>query len=67
LQERSIVAVYFFREMFPNIPPVVGVRADYLSVYWAVMVAAITACTVAVVWIRDIYRSKEAQKLGEGA
>jgi hypothetical protein len=39
-----IVAVYSFREMFPNIPPFVEVWVDDLSFYWAVPIAAITAC-----------------------
>lgn len=61
-----IVAVYFFRQMFPEIPPFLGVFSDFISIFWAILVAAGIAMVVAVKWLIGIFKNKddEADSIG---
>jgi uncharacterized protein DUF4436 len=54
-----IVAVYFFRQMFPEIPPFLGVYSDFLSIFWAILVAAGIAIVVAVKWLMGVFKNKD--------
>ena len=61
-----IVAMYFFREMFPDIPPFLGVLSDYMSVFWAILVAAVIANIVAIKWLIALFKNEngEADSVG---
>jgi hypothetical protein len=61
-----IVAMFFFREMFPNIPSFLGVFSDYLSIFWAILVAAGIANVVAIKWLIEVFKNedKEADSIG---
>ena len=50
-----ILALFFLRQIFPNIPPFVGVRSDFLSVFPALIVAAVTSCIVGYQWVRSLF------------
>ncbi|MFZ9042103.1 MAG: DUF4436 family protein [Ilumatobacteraceae bacterium] len=54
-----LLALFFVRELFPDIPSSVGVLSDFLSIFLAEAVAALVAIVVAVKWMNDLY-SKEA-------
>jgi hypothetical protein len=45
-----IVALYFFREAMPEIPPFLGVYADYLAFFWAEMIGAGCSIMLALGW-----------------
>jgi hypothetical protein len=53
------VALYFFRQMFPEIPPFLGVFSDYLSLFWAILVAAAIAMIVAVKWLISVFKDED--------
>lgn len=56
-----IVAMYFFRDMFPDIPPFLGVLSDFMSVFWAILVAAGIANIVAVKWLIALFKDKDGE------
>ena len=56
-----IVAMYFFREMFPDIPPFLGVLSDYMSVFWAILAAALIANVVAVKWLIAVFKDEDGE------
>jgi hypothetical protein len=56
-----IVAMFFFREMFPNIPSFLGVFSDYLSVFWAILVAAGVAIVVAIKWLTGVFKNEDKE------
>ena len=56
-----IVAMYFFREMFPDIPPFLGVLSDFMSVFWAVLTAAGIANVVAIKWLINVFKGDEGE------
>ncbi len=56
-----IVAMYFFREMFPDVPPFLGVMSDYLSVFWAILVAAAIANIVAIKWLIEVFKNEDGE------
>jgi len=56
-----IVAVYFFRQMFPEIPPFIGVFSDFLSIFWAILVAAGIATVVAVKWLIAVFKNEDGE------
>lgn len=45
-----IVALYFFRQIFPNVPPFLGVFADYAAFFWAELITAGVSIGLAVKW-----------------
>jgi len=49
-----IVAMYFFRQILPDIPPFLGVYADYIAFFWAELVAAVISIIFAIVWFRKM-------------
>ena len=56
-----IVAMYFFREMFPDIPPFLGVLSDYMSVFWAILAAALIANVVAIKWLIAVFKNEDGE------
>ena len=56
-----IVAMYFFREMFPDIPPFLGVLSDFMSVFWAILVAAGIANIVAIKWLIALFKDDDGE------
>ena len=58
-----IVAMYFYRKIFPDIPDFLGVFSDYMAFFWAVLTAALIANVVAVKWIISIYKDDDPSKL----
>ncbi len=56
-----IVALYFFRDMFPDIPPYLGVFADYMSIFWAILAAAAIANVVAVKWLIAVFKDEDGE------
>ena len=56
-----IVAVYFFRQMFPDIPPFLGVFSDFISIFWAILVAAGIAIVVALKWLIEVFKNEDGQ------
>ncbi len=57
-----IVAMYFFRQILPNIPPFIGVFADYLAFFWVELIAAGIAIIFAFVWFRKLIREGSTNK-----
>ena len=49
-----IVALYFFRQIFPDVPPFLGVFADYAAFFWAELVAAGISIGLALKWFYKI-------------
>ncbi len=45
-----IVSLFFFRQIFPNVPPFLGVFSDYASFFWAELVAAGISIGLVVKW-----------------
>jgi hypothetical protein len=45
-----LVAMYFFRAIFPDIPPYLGVYADYLALFWVELVTAGIVIILAIKW-----------------
>ena len=56
-----IVAMYFFRDMFPDIPPFLGVLSDFMSVFWAILVAAGIANIVAIKWLIALFKDDDGE------
>jgi len=56
-----IVAIYFFRQMFPDIPNFLGVFADFASILWAILVAAGIAIVVAIKWLITIFNNEDGE------
>jgi len=49
-----LVAMYFFRQILPDIPPFIGVFADYLAFFWVELIAAGVSIIFAGVWFRGL-------------
>jgi hypothetical protein len=45
-----IVALFFFRQIFPDVPPFLGVFADYAAFFWAELVTAGISIGLALKW-----------------
>lgn len=58
-----IVAVLFFRQMFPNIPPFLGIRSDFLSIFWALLIAAVIARVVGIKWLITLFKTEESKAI----
>lgn len=56
-----IVAMFFFRSMFPDIPSFLGVLSDYLALFWSIVVAAAIAIVVGVKWLVGIFQDEDQQ------
>ena len=56
-----IVAMFFFRAMFPDIPAFLGVLSDYLALFWSIVMAAAIAIVVGVKWLVGIFRDEDQQ------
>jgi len=56
-----IVAVYFFRQMFPEIPPFLGVFSDFASIFWSILVAAGIAIVVAAKWLIELFKNEDGE------
>ncbi|GAB4547266.1 MAG: hypothetical protein Fur002_23080 [Anaerolineales bacterium] len=56
-----IVAVYFFRQMFPEIPPFLGVYSDFASIFWSILVAASIATVVAAKWLIYLFKKEDGE------
>jgi hypothetical protein len=54
-----IVALYFFREVLPDAPPLLGVAADYDAFFWSELITAAVSLVFAAIWCRDIARGKQ--------
>ncbi len=57
-----LVAMYFFRSIFPDIPPFLGVYADYLALFWVELVTAIISIVLAAKWFMDLSVQKIEEK-----
>jgi Domain of unknown function (DUF4436) len=49
-----LVAMYFFRQILPDIPPFIGVYADYLAFFWVELITAGISIIFAFVWLRKV-------------
>lgn len=49
-----IVALFFFRQIFPDVPPFLGVFADYAAFFWAELVTAGISIGLALKWFYKI-------------
>lgn len=45
-----VVSLFFFRQIFPDVPPFLGVFSDYASFFWAELIAAGISIGLAVKW-----------------
>ncbi|MEZ4707286.1 MAG: DUF4436 family protein [Caldilineaceae bacterium] len=54
-----VVAIYFFREVFPDIPPYLGVFSDYIAFFWAIIAAAGISNVVAVKWLISVFKDED--------
>ena len=57
-----LVAMYFFRQILPDIPPFIGVFADYLAFFWVEVIAAGISIIFAAIWFRKLMIEKSAHK-----
>ena len=53
-----LLALFFIRELFPDIPSSVGVRSDFMSIFLAEAVAALVAISVAIKWMHALFTDK---------
>jgi len=53
-----LVAMYFFRQILPDIPPFIGVYADYLAFFWVELITAGISIIFALVWFRKLLRTE---------
>jgi uncharacterized protein DUF4436 len=51
-----LVAMYFFRQILPDIPPFIGVYADYLAFFWVELITAGISIILAFVWLQKLMK-----------
>ena len=57
-----IVAMYFFRQILPDVPSFIGVFADYLAFFWVELIAAVISTIFAMVWFRTLVKETKPKK-----
>ncbi len=55
-----LVAMYFFRQILPDIPPFIGVYADYLAFFWVELITAGISIIFAFVWLQKLMKVNSA-------